>query len=69
MVQALGPKIIDNGWLDGETSYYVGPRYGLPVLVAATPIFRLLVVSGLIYMSTITREEYEKIKNKKEDDE
>lgn len=69
VVQIFGPDIIDNGWLDGETSYYTGPSYGLPILIASTPIFRLLVVSGLIYMSNITREEYETIKNKKEDDE
>ena len=69
VVQMFGPKIIDNGWLDGETSYYTGPSYGFPILIASTPIFRLLVVSGLIYMSDITREEYKTIKNKKEDDE
>lgn len=59
MVQILGPSIIKNGWINSSNSKNTNGSL-MFILVAATPILRLLVGACFVLMASMTPEEYEK---------
>ena len=65
----LGHKIIKNGWLDRVEPSTGNKGWALFFIISAIPIFRLLIASTIVYMSAHTRDEYEDIQNKYDEDE
>lgn len=67
VTKALAFKIAKNGWLDGAQRNSGG--WITMFIVAAIPIFRILVASTIVYMSVYTRQQYEDIKKEYDEDE
>ena len=57
-------QLKDNGWADKKRKTY--NLMIMLIFVAAVPILRVLVAAGLLYMTTITKEEYQKEHKKDE---
>lgn len=66
-IKIFGSKIKENGWL-GENNTNIVKRITSLFILSAIPILRLLVFAVLIYMSTYTKEQYEKLNNKEDND-
>ena len=61
-------KVLQNGWLDGTEPATFSHGIVTLILVAATPIFRVIICAVMIYMTRITKEQYEE-EHKDEGDE
>ena len=61
-------KIIQNGWVEGAEPSTFSQGIVTVILVAATPILRVIVCAGMLYMAIETKEHFEE-KLKDEDDE
>ena len=55
----LKPKLIDNGWIDPNKHAPFLRRVTNLFVLSAVPVLRLLIISGMLYMTTITKEEFE----------
>lgn len=57
--------IKEKGWIDDSKK---NSKHWLIVLfcISSIPIFRMLVAAGLLFMATISKEEYQKVKDKDE---
>jgi hypothetical protein len=51
-------QLKDNGWAEQKQKKY--NWMVVLICVAAVPILRVLVAAGLLFMTTITKEEYQK---------
>lgn len=59
----LESKLRDNGWLGSDKIQKTKmSKLKALFILSAVPILRLLVVGGVVYMATIAKEEYEKVK-------
>ena len=61
-------KIIQNGWVEGTEPATFSHSVVTLILVAATPILRVIVCAGMFCMAMETKEHFEE-KLKDEDDE
>ena len=69
-VALFAPSIQKNGWLDaaGNDNNIVRHPVAYLFVCAAVPFFRLLLLSAMVTMSGMTKESYEKIQHRKEDE-
>ena len=61
-------KIIQNGWVEGAEPSTFSQGIVTVILVAATPVFRVILCAGMLYMAIETKDHFEE-KYKDEDDE
>jgi len=50
-------KINENGWLDNANKKYSNRLFAL-FTVSAVPILRLFIAGAIVYMATVTKEEF-----------
>lgn len=61
------PYLIANGWHNTNVKKTNSVLCSL-FIIAAVPLIRLFVIGGILYMTTITKEDYERIKKEHEDE-
>ena len=67
VLQLARTKLIENGWVGSERKRGLTKLWGLFVS-AAVPLLRLVIIGVILYMTTITKADYQTIKEKEKDD-
>lgn len=67
LLKMFRSSIKENGWLDDIEPAKTGKLFSL-FAISAIPFLRLLVFIGVIYITSVTKDKHEKMKDKHEED-